>query len=57
LDIDDAVESAWDLAALATGGVRLLIAAPIGDPAALKRRIRRVTRLLTHGWLQAGRTA
>ncbi|UXJ50146.1 TetR/AcrR family transcriptional regulator [Pseudomonas citronellolis] len=50
--IDDPVEAAWDLATLAGGGVRMLIAAPITDPQRLQARTQRLARLVTEGWLQ-----
>ena len=51
-DIDDPVEAAWDLSALAGGGLKMLLKEPIADPAALRTRTARLMRLLCHGWLR-----
>jgi TetR/AcrR family transcriptional repressor of mexJK operon len=54
LAINDPVEAAWDLAALASGGIKMLIKPADIDPAALQARVHRVIQLLQSGWLRSG---
>ncbi len=51
-DIQDPVEAAWDLTALAGGGIRMLITPPLTDPAAVRARAERLAALATKGWLR-----
>jgi AcrR family transcriptional regulator len=52
LAIDDPVEAAWDLTALAAGGIKMLIDPGMQNRAAVKTRVARVMNLLRHGWLR-----
>lgn len=51
-DLTDPVEAAWDLTSLAGGGIRMLIAPPLTDPAVVHARAERLAALVTKGWLR-----
>lgn len=53
LAFDDPVEAAWDLTALASGGIKMLIKPPQTNTAALKARAQRLLHLLQDGWLRS----
>ena len=50
-DIEDPLHAAWDLTALAGGGILMLLKKPITHPAELRARTQRLAKLVTRGWL------
>lgn len=56
LDFDDPFEAAYNLAVLATGGVRVFLEPPPVRAAVRERHLRRIVKLLIQGW-KPGRAA